>query len=594
MKPILKVVLLLLFAMNQANAQIPPLMQNKLGNQVQKDEISRYYISPRHIVWMSDTAGEHVINPEILLKQGDGQTCFGISTDKVCQLKNGAGDTSGIVLDFGIELHGAIQITTATSNRLTPKVRIRFGESVSEAMSTVIGDGTTGMGGGATNHHAMRDFRIQLPGYGTLEVGNSGFRFVRIDLVDPEARVAIEEIRAVAVIRDIAYKGSFSCNDTLLNQIWLTGAYTVHLNMQDYLWDGIKRDRMVWMGDMHPEVMVINTVFGYHDIVPKSLDYGRDNSPLSNWMNGISAYSIWWIMMQYDWYLYQGNLEYLKEQQSYLAGLLKLLMTKVDERGCENMVNERRFLDWPSSENEKGVHAGLQALMVLAFQRGSVLCQILGETETARQCEEMAMKMKPYVPDPNGCKQAAALMAMAGIIPAVKANSEVIAVGGAEGFSTFYGYYMLQAQALAGDYQGAIDNIRLFWGAMLKLGATTFWEDFNLKWTDNAAGITDIVPEGKKDIHRDFGNYCYLGLRHSLCHGWSGGPTSWLTQHVLGISVEEPGCKTLRIEPHLGDLQWAEGTFPTPLGTVKVSHTKRENGTVDTAVEAPDGIRIVQ
>ena len=594
MRPILQAVIILTLLVNQTNAQIPAFPQNKYGIQGQKDEISRYYIPPRRIVWTSDTSGGRVKNTEVLLRQGDGQTRFGISPDKVCQLKNGAVDTSGFVLDFGVELHGAIQITTATSNRLTPRVRIRFGESVSETMSSVMGDGTTGLLGGATNHHAMRDFEIKLPGYGTLEVGNSGFRFVRIDLADPEARVAFEEIRAVAIMRDIPYLGSFRCSDTLLNQIWMTGAYTVHLNMQDYLWDGIKRDRMVWMGDMHPEMMAINTVFGYHGIVEKSFDYGRDNTPLPAWMNGISSYSMWWIIMQYDWYFYQGRLDYLKEQQIYLTGLLKLLLTKVDDKGRENMVNERRFLDWPSSENEIGVHAGLQALMVLAFQRGSALCRILGDKETAGQCEEMVLKMKQYIPGPNGSKQAAALMAMAGIMPAAKANSEVIAVGGAKGFSTFYGYYMLQAQALAGDYQGAIDNIRQFWGAMLKLGATTFWEDFNLEWAENAAPITDIVPEGRNDIHRDFGKYCYIGLRHSLCHGWSSGPTSWLTQHVLGFSVVEAGCKTLQIRPHLGDLQWAEGTFPTPAGIVKVRHVKQADGTIDTTVEAPEGVRIVK
>ena len=369
MKTNLRIILLLSLTAILANAQIPPQWQNTLGNQVRKDEISRYYITPHRIVWTSDSTGEKVINPESLLGIGDGQTYFGISPDRVCQLKNGAGDTSGFVLDFGMELHGAIQITTATSNRLTPRVRIRFGESVSETMSSVIGDGTTGLEGGATNHHAMRDFEIKLPGYGTLEVGNSGFRFVRIDLADHEARVAFEEIRAVAIMRDIPYLGSFRCSDTLLDRIWLTGAYTVHLNMQDYLWDGIKRDRMVWMGDMHPEVMAINTVFGYHNIVPKSLDFGRDNTPLPGWMNGISAYSMWWIIMQYDWYFYQGKLAYLKDQQLYLTGLLKLLMTKVDDKGRENMVNERRFLDWPSSENEKGVHAGLPAW--LSFMRNT-------------------------------------------------------------------------------------------------------------------------------------------------------------------------------------------------------------------------------
>src|SRR5690606_25630859 len=115
-------------------------------------------------------------------------------------------------------------------------------------------------------------------------------------------------------------------------------------------------------------------------------------------------------------------------------------------------------------------------------------------------CKETVNRMKRYVPDLHDSKQAAALMAIADIIPASQANDDVLAVGGAKNFSTFYGYYMLQAKAKAGDYQGAIDVIREYWGAMIDLGATTFWEDFNLEWVPNAARIDELVPEGKSDI----------------------------------------------------------------------------------------------
>ena len=118
-------------------------------------------------------------------------------------------------------------------------------------------------------------------------------------------------------------------------------------------------------------------------------------------------------------------------------------------------------------------------------------------------------------------KQAAALMAVAGLMESERACDEIISVGGAKDFSTFYGYYMLQALAKAGEYQQALDIIRQYWGGMLDLGATTFWEDFNLDWSRNAARLDDFVPEGKDDIHGDFGDYCYPGFRHSFCHGWA-------------------------------------------------------------------------
>jgi hypothetical protein len=198
-------------------------------------------------------------------------------------------------------------------------------------------------------------------------------------------------------------------------------------------------------------------------------------------------------------------------------------------------------------------------------------------------------------PGEPGSKQGTALMVLSGMTDPVKANEEVLKVEGARGFSTFYGYYLLEAMARAGDYEGAMDMIRLFWGAMLDMGATTFWEDFNIDWlNEDVAPIDELVPEGKKDIHGDFGAYCYTGFRHSLCHGWASGPTAWLSRHVLGVEVLEPGCKVVRIVPHLGSLQWAEGTFPTPCGDIRISHKRMPDGKVVSEIDAPKGIKIIK
>ena len=139
-----------------------------------------------------------------------------------------------------------------------------------------------------------------------------------------------------------------------------------------------------------------------------------------------------------------------------------------------------------------------------------------------------------------------------------------------------------------------MDVIKDYWGGMLDLGATSFWEDFDLSWKENGARIDSLVPPGKKDVHRDYGGYCYKGYRHSLCHGWASGPTAWLSRHVLGIRILEPGCRTISVEPHLGGLQWVEGSFPTPYGTVSVRHEKDASGRVHTWVDAPDRIKIIK
>ena len=151
---------------------------------------------------------------------------------------------------------------------------------------------------------------------------------------------------------------------------------------------------------------------------------------------------------------------------------------------------------------------------------------------------------------------------------------------------------MLNARAEAGDYQGALNNIREYWGGMLDLGATTFWEDFDINWLKNAARIDQPVPEGKIDVHATYGDYCYKGYRHSLCHGWASGPTSWLTQYVLGIKVIEPGCKKIKLDPHLCDLEWVKGSFPTPYGVVEIEHTKTSSGEIKTTYKVPEEVQI--
>lgn len=569
-----------------SRGQLPPGFTGKQAANVQVPATVTRYIPPQRILWQNTENKDFIRNLQRVLLPGNGQA--DLANREMAVLKSTEKLRPAFLIDFGKELHGGLQIVTGMYPGNKPvSLRIRFGESVGEAMSETSGAHT------ATNDHAMRDMVVQVPWLGRLEIGDTGFRFVRIDLLDAPVELQIKEISAAFRFRDIPYLGSFHSSDTLLNRIWQTGAYTVHLNMQDYLWDGIKRDRLVWVGDMHPEVASIAAVFGYNDVVPKSLDLSRDITPVPQWMNGISTYSMWWIIIHRDWYFHNGNLDYLKEQRAYLRQLLPHIISKIGPDNREKL-DGTRFLDWPSSENKPGVDAGLQAMMVWALKAGSDICKILGEDALKKDCDKAVERLKKYVPPHNNSKQAAALLALTEIMPADLANREVLSVGGAENFSTFYGYYMLQAMAKAGDYTGALNAIRSYWGAMLSLGATTFWEDFNLRWVPGASRIDELPRAGRKDIHGDFGGYCYVGFRHSLCHGWASGPTPWLTEHVLGIKVIEPGCKVVRISPNLGDLKFAEGTFPTPSGILKVKHTKTADGKIKSEINAPADIKIIQ
>ena len=581
-----------------AQENLPPVLKADSAH-FRKDILTRTYMTPKRILWSSSPTS--VQNPELLLKPNTGQAdIFG---EGMCRLVNNGEDRASIILDFGHEIHGGFKLVISSCAPLvTPQVRLRFGESVSETCSELNSSKSVAETGSksevdlksntATNDHAIRDMVLTVPFYGQMEVGNTGYRFVRIDLLTPGQTINLKEATAILRYRDIPYLGTFRCSDQRLNDIWMTGAYTVHLNMQEYIWDGIKRDRLVWLGDMHPETSTIGNVFGDEESFYASMDLACQQYPLPAWINGMSAYSLWYLIIQYDWYMRFGHKEYLEKHRDYILGLVDLIDKCIDAQGNDAM--GAHFLDWPSSTNPEGVDAGYHALLVWAMQDAQRMSILLGDEARAQKCREVEDRLRRKVVNPNGLKQAASLMAIAGLMDPAKACRDYVSVGGPKGFSTFYGYYMLEALAMDGRYEEAMDIISQYWGGMLDMGATTFWEDFDLEWTRNAGRIDAFVPEGKKDIHGDFGAYCYPGFRHSFCHGWASGPTAWMSTHVLGVEILEAGCKRVRITPHLGRLQWAEGTFPTPYGQISIRHERRADGSVKSTIKAPKGVKVVK
>lgn len=490
-------ILCYLLCVNFINAQLPPVFGDEYAETASHSEMVKTYLTPQRIVWKSDDSEKSILNAETLLKKGNGQVA--VNDENLFRFVSTANQKPSILLDYGKEIHGGVKISMGIRESQTPlKLRLRFGESVGETMSEIRGKQN------ATNEHSLRDFIIEVPWLGSIEVGETGFRFLRVDVVEAHENAPIKSIEAAFVYRDIPYLGSFESNDERLNKIWLTGAYTVQLNMQNYLWDGIKRDRLVWVGDMHPEVMTINTVFGNHEIVGKSLDLARDQHPLPQWMNGISSYSMWWLLIHKNVYDYHGDLAYLKEQEAYMIGLLDQLNTFMDDENRE-VLNGNRFLDWPTSEKPEAIHAGLQAMMVMTFEAGSEMMSVLGRSDLQKKYEKVAYQLKKHKPKDNTTKQAAALMALADLQDAQKANKEVLTKDGVQRMSTFYGYYILEAMAKAKDYNSALRVIRDYWGGMLDLGATTFWEDFDVLDITNSGRIDEVIPPTNFDIHGDFG-----------------------------------------------------------------------------------------
>lgn len=494
---------------------------------------------------------------------------------------------ASLILDFGKELAGGIRILTFVAKG-SRKVRLRFGESVSETLAE-IGEKN------ATNNHSTRDMVVELQPWSDMTFGQTGFRFLHIDFLDDDGYFELKTIVAVDVADTRPYLGNFECDDETVNEIYKTAAYTLRLCLQNgYYWDGIKRDRLVWIGDLYPEMLTAHCLFGAIPETNASLEFVKSTTPIPNWVCSMPAYSLWWIINAYDEYFFSGNDEYIKQTSDYTEGILTMVDKVVDENGYTHFPGD--FIDWPTAplENEPAERksdrlTGMRYLTKMAIEKAKKILVICGKnTDVADGILSRLAKAENNV---IKHKQIAGIGVLAGDL--CENNLNVMLKNGAEGLSTFMSYPILNGICAYGKYDEALSIMKEYYNGMLSVGATTFWEDFDLKWLKNAYRIDELPVKGKVDIHGDYGAYCYKGFRHSFCHGWSAGVIPYLTENVAGIKVLDVGCKKIEVKPHLSNLNYVKAKFPTPLGIVTVEH-KKVNGEIQTVIDAPNGIEIVK
>ena len=421
-----------------------------------------------------------------------------------------------------------------------------------------------------------------------MTFGQTGYRFLYLELLEESAALWMKAVVGVAVYREQPYIGHFSCNDPLLCRVYDTAAYTVHLCMQRLIWDGIKCDRLVWVGDLYPECRTILSVFGDTSLLEESLDFVRSETPLPQWMNGLPSYSFWWLLNVWELYRYSGNQQYLIAQRDYVTALLRQMCGCVDAGG--HLQLPRYFFDWPT-DGTRAAAEGNRALFCWGLSVGEQIGACYSDAALAELCRLTRMRLATHPGEAVGYKQTAALLLLQGIPDPSGKLRKTLLEGGAAGWSTFMSYFLLQQTACCGGMSVALQTLREYYGGMLSMGATTFWEDFDIAWLPGAVPLEQWPLMGRS-IHGAFGKYCYRGLRHSLCHGWSSGPVPFLVQSVLGIHFVQPGGNRLRLAPDLGDLQWAEGACPTSQGTVTVTCEKGTNGQIQATVTAPASVTV--
>lgn len=465
----------------------------------------------------------------------------------------------GVFYDFGRELMAFVKGTQVTGSGT---VHISYGESDTEALDV---EGCEAF----DEFDAHGDF---------VSPQTRAFRYI---FVQTGGDLAIGHIEALYEYLPLENKGDFHCDDERLNRIYDVALHTLHLNSREFFLDGIKRDRWVWSGDATQSYLLNFYSFNDNAICQRTMRFLRGKDPLKTHMNTIQDYTLYWFISLYDYYLYTNDTEFFLKMYPSAKKLMEEFCFKfVDERGfMVAQPDDWVFIDWVEMENrDKGDISFIQILFARALEAMKVMAGIFGDTEgeqrygrlsenLLKKCFEVFWSEKHHAfthhpaSDPNTIvtRYANMFALMFGylnneqreqVIQNVILNDDVIAIT-----TPYMKFYELMALCEAGRFDTVRQYISDYWGGMLDLGATSFWEAY------------DPNQKGAEHYQMYFTKY-----GKSLCHAWGAGPIVLYGKYFLGIRPTKAGYAEFEVVPQLGGLHHISGKAPTPDGSIEVDY----------------------
>ncbi|MDB6094585.1 MAG: alpha-L-rhamnosidase [Verrucomicrobia bacterium] len=506
---------------------------------------------------------------------------------------------ASLVLDFGEEVVGVLEMTIEASGETT--LELIEGEDLEEAL--LLKDPFP------PDHWYHQPHDILPLAAGPQVASNQGrraFRFVNVINHGPGI-VRLGAVRAILEHAPVEDRGAFNCSDDLLNQAWAISRRTLRLCLQGFYEDGVKRDGMLWIGDYRVEFLCAHYLFGDAALARRSLEMfaqcRHENGSLSavallagghmypriKYLGDLSTPGGLhrWVLANYcadfvssvgEYVLHTGDVSLAHALDETTRGVLDFL-GKVDvlrTKIADTFITDNQV----DQENWWGSRATLAYQIAAAFADGAKIAELLGDHERARGYREQHRARLPEAAalfgDPARAESrddviagstrswhahAAAFLAgaitpaeMREIFPRLQSDAAV-----RRPMAGFMEFYLLQAWFDAGLAQAALDEMRSYYGQMLRSGATTTWELVDRR----VPGIDHIVAAGR-----------------SHCHGWSAGPANLLPAKILGVVPTAPGYSRVEIRPTLGDLAWAEGEIPTPHGNISVAIRRDGTGEI--------------
>jgi len=433
-----------------------------------------------------------------------------------------------------------------------------------------------------------------------------GVHGVRVEASD---RVVVHGISVNERLHPVEGMNGFECSDDLLNDIYTVGRRTVSICSLDSYVDCPTREQRAWTGDSVVHQMVDLTTNDdwslalWHPVLAASM---RSDGMLPMAVAGdiehedmsiIPDWALHWVHSVHNVYMYTGDKERVSRLMHVVEAVVRWFVQYCDDDGLPVDMPGWVLIDWSSvhSDGANSTIAGLWGRALLEFAEMSDWLGDGGRASWARRThEKLARGFEKFwddercvyvdtiengVAQPMTSQHGQAAAIVGGLAPRSRWSQLVDAMCDESKL----------VHAAFARHDGPSDP-----GTETDLGGVYLFTGHPKPWWNVDEQIVRAQPFFRYVVHdalvavgeghrlagllRDwkwlidrcdtsFSETWYGGTR---CHGWSSTPTRDMIQRIAGVIPAVPGFDVVLVQPHLGDLDWARASVPSPHGSIDI------------------------
>lgn len=493
-----------------------------------------------------------------------------------------------IVLDIGktVQAYSLLDFEAESGSELEIQYAVRFLDT-DRKLNSELND--------APNYYIARDGRQTY-----MSTDTFGCRYVAIRL--RKGSMILHSVKMIDRLYPYTRLGRFDCNDENLNALYRIGANTVAVCSEDAYVDCIDRERGQWIADGYLMGFPVScAVFagpgeggGYRYTDPQLLRNLLRHMALSQLPDGrlqtlrptnrppeeihcvLDDYSCLWVQAVREYYDLTGDREFACEMWGTLVKAMDYYLAR---RTSDGLYLAREFT-YPNNPLAYKTCEGatFNAYLYRALIDSAYLGERLGDPKQAETYTQAAKELYARYNDLLWDSAAGSFYG------AIMEGNKIPPTGHAAMLALFYDLVPSERQAstlkyMRENFKDGFPYTHYFYLGVLFRQNTQEMDVRALntmreKWAPMLKSETETTSEG------------FTG--GSYVHEAGAVPTYYLSRYVLG--VRNSGVypqRRISIEPHLGDLQRAEGTVLTDFGPVSVSWRISENG-LAFSFEIPD------